>query len=85
MTVYYSTVFICVFFIICCRSQRARFHCGKCGESCVNLCVLLCLVSGTVSVTVDEGSPLLCMACVQEMQQEDSGRECGLTNVSAVL
>ena len=54
-------------------------------KSCVNVCVLLCLVSGTVSVIVDEGSPLLGMAGVQEMQQEDSGRGYGLTNVSAVL
>ena len=80
--VYYSALFI---FVTCCRYRRATFHSGKCGESCVSLCVLCCLVSGTVSVIVDEGSPLLGMAGVQEVQQGDSGRGCGLTNVSAVL
>ena len=49
------------------------------------MCVLFCLVSGTMSVVVDEGSPLLGMAGVQEVQQEDSDRGSGLTNISAVL
>ena len=52
---------------------------------CLCLCVSGSLVSGTVSVIVEEVSPVLGMAGVQEVQQEDSGRGCGLTNVSAVL
>ena len=42
-------------------------------------------VSVCVSVIVEEVSPLLSITGVQEMQQENSSRECGLTNVSTVL
>ena len=41
-------------------------------------------VSGAVAL-IDEMSPGVDMAGVQEVQQEDSGRGCGLTNLSAVL
>ena len=43
------------------------------------------LVSGAVCVIVEEESPLLGKAGVQEVQQEDSGEGCGSTSVSAVL
>ena len=52
---------------------------------CLCVCVSGSLVCGTVSVILEEISPVLCMAGIQEVQQEDSSRECGLTNVSVVL
>ena len=38
-----------------------------------------------VSVIVEEVSPQLSITGVQEVQQEDSSRGCGLTDVSSVL
>ena len=43
------------------------------------------LVSGAVCIIVEEESPLLGKAGVQEVQQEDSEEGCGSTSVSAVL
>ena len=54
-------------------------------SKCLSLCVSGSLVSGAVCVIVEEESPLLGKAGVQEVQQEDSGEGCGSTSVSAVF
>ena len=76
------------FVLVCCRPQKAQFHAGLCQGTdckCLGLCVSGSLVSGAVCVIVEEESPLLGNAGVQEVQQEDSGEGCGSTSVSAVL
>ena len=71
--------------LFCCRPRKAQFRAGLCQGKCLSLCVSGSLVSGAVCVFVEEESPLLGKAGVQEVQQEDSGEGCGSTSVSAVL
>ena len=71
--------------LFCCRPRKAQFRSGLCQGKCLILCVSGSLVSGAVCVIVEEESPLLGKAGVQEVQQEDSGEGCGSTSVSAVL
>ena len=61
------------------------YVCLLSGVRKTQMCVSGSLVSGAVCVTVEEESPLLVKAGVQEVQQEDSGEGCGSTSVSAVL
>ena len=74
--------------LFCFRLRKAQFHAGLCQRTnfkSFSLCVSGSLVSGAVCVIVEEESPLLGKAGVQEVQQEDSGEGCGSTSVSAVL
>ena len=74
--------------LFCFRPRKAQFRSGLCQGTdckCLSLCVSGSLVSGAVCVIVEEESPLLGKAGVQEVQQEDSGEGCGSTSVSAVL
>ena len=76
------------FLLFCCRPGKVEVHAGLCQGTdckCLSLCVSGSLVSGAVCVIVEEESPLLGKAGVQEVQQEDSGEGCGSTSVSAVL
>ena len=73
------------FVLVCCRPRNAQFYAGLFQCKYLSLSVSGSLVSGAVCVIVEEESPLLGKAGVQEVQKEESGEGCGSTSVSAVL